>query len=209
MEAPEHKGEEVTKSMVITYKCPNCGGAMEFDGQSGKLHCSQCGTEMTVEEMEKLSADSQGDTEGQDTDQSWEENPLGEDCYHRAEADEEEQTVNMQVYHCPNCGAELMTDENTAAVICSFCGSPGLIADRMSGVRRPKAVLPFKITRDEAVKRFLKWTKHGLLTPKEFTSKNTLEKIRIGIIHNTLLKTTLHQGITNFFGHTFCESMTA
>lgn len=46
-------------------------------------------------------------------------------------------------------------------------------------------------------------------TSKVCMLKNTLEKIRIGIIHNTLLKTTLHQGITNFFGHTFCESMTA
>ena len=165
--------------MVITYKCPNCGGAMEFDGSSGKLRCGQCGTELTVEEMERLTG---GTPEGgsrsgdEDTDEDWDASPLGEDSYQRAEQDEE-QTVNMRVYHCPNCGAELMTDENTAAVICSFCGSPGLIADRMSGVRRPRAVLPFRITRKEAEQRFLKWTKHGLLTPKEFTSKNTLEKI--------------------------------
>lgn len=46
-------------------------------------------------------------------------------------------------------------------------------------------------------------------TSKVCMLKNTLEKIRIGIIHNTLLKTTLHQGITNFLRHTFCKNMTA
>ena len=45
--------------------------------------------------------------------------------------------------------------------------------------------------------------------PEVYMLKNTLEKIRIGIIHNTLLKTTLHQGITNFLRHTFCKNMTA
>lgn len=157
--------------MVVTYKCPQCGAAMEFDGQSGQLHCDSCGAGMSVEEYKKRF----GETAGADTDPE-EDGPLGEDSYVRAR-EEEAQTVRLQVYRCPSCGAELVTDEHTAAVICSFCGNPGLLADRMDGVRRPKAVLPFKITREQAVERFLKWTKHGLLTPSEFTSKNTLEKI--------------------------------
>lgn len=157
--------------MVVTYKCPQCGAAMEFDGQSGQLHCGSCGAGMSVEEYKKRF----GETAGADTDPE-EDGPLGEDSYVRAR-EEEAQTVRLQVYRCPSCGAELVTDEHTAAVICSFCGNPGLLADRMDGVRRPKAVLPFKITREQAVERFLKWTKHGLLTPSEFTSKNTLEKI--------------------------------
>ena len=159
--------------MVVTYKCPDCGAAMTFDGESGKLNCDSCGREITVEEYERQYASDSGQTEGGEE----EEAPLGEDTYIRTGSREEEQTVQMQMYHCPSCGAELMTDEHTAAVICSFCGNPGLIADRMSGVVKPKAVLPFRITRDQAVERFLKWTRHGLLTPKEFTSKNTIEKI--------------------------------
>lgn len=159
--------------MVVTYKCPNCGAAMEFDGQSGKLSCDSCGTQMTVEEYERLQGNpgEEGTEDGEE-----DETPLGEDSYIASEEDETA-TVRMQMYHCPSCGAELMTDEHTAAVICSFCGNPGLIADRMSGVRQPKAVLPFRITKEQAVERFLKWTKHGLLTPSDFTSQNTLEKI--------------------------------
>ena len=30
----------------------------------------------------------------------------------------------MRSYHCPTCGAELVTDETTAASTCAYCGSP-------------------------------------------------------------------------------------
>jgi len=142
--------------VVVTYKCPGCGAAMEFDGESGKLSCESCGTQLTVEEYNNI--------------------PLGEDTYTSAEH-EESPTIQVQIFKCPSCGAELMTDEHTAATICSYCGNPGLIPDRMAGVHSPKAVLPFRITKEQAVDRFLKWTRHGLLTPSDFTSKNTLEKI--------------------------------
>lgn len=148
--------------MVVTYKCPGCGAVMEFDGQSGKLACASCGTQMTVEEHQQS--------------QAFNETPLGEDTYTQAEQTEEE-TIQVQIFKCPSCGAELMTDEHTVATICSYCGNPGLIPDRVSGVRSPRAVLPFRITKEQAVEHFLKWTRHGLLTPSDFTSQNTLEKI--------------------------------
>lgn len=146
------------RQVVITYKCPNCGAAMAFDGKTGKLSCGSCGTLLTVEEYEKSHGmDGSG---GQDQ-EDW------------ADGD----TISMHMYHCPSCGAELMADENTAALICTFCGNPGLISDRMSGVAKPKLVLPFRITKEQAVERFLKWTRHGLLTPGDFTSEQTIEKI--------------------------------
>lgn len=36
--------------MPITYKCPNCGAAMEFDAESQTLACGQCDTRISVEE---------------------------------------------------------------------------------------------------------------------------------------------------------------
>lgn len=153
--------------MVITYKCPNCGGAMAFDGKTGKLLCENCRTLLSVEEYER----SQGQQE------AYERQEQQEQWRQEAEPDADSDTISMRIYHCPSCGAELMTDENTAALLCTFCGNPGLISDRMSGVRKPKLVLPFRITREQAVERFLKWTKHGLLTPGDFTSAQTIEKI--------------------------------
>ena len=127
--------------MVVTYKCPGCGAAMAFDGESGKLSCESCGNQLTVEEYNNI--------------------PLGEDTYTHEEHGKA-QTIQVQIFKCPSCGAELMTDEHTVATICTYCGNPGLISDRVAGVHSPKAVLPFRITKEQAVERFLKWTRHGL-----------------------------------------------
>lgn len=161
--------------MVVTYKCPGCGAAMEFDGQSGKLSCASCGTQLTVEEYQQQMS-VPGNQNAQEPTEEFETTPLGEDSYTSADHGEAP-TIQVQIFRCPSCGAELMTDEHTVATVCTYCGNPGLISDRVAGVHSPKAVLPFRITKEQAVERFLKWTRHGLLTPSDFTSRNTLEKI--------------------------------
>ncbi len=168
--------------MVITYKCPGCGAAMEYDAATGKLVCAHCGTQMTVEEherWEKQTGTTQGTSAGTDEDEGeFDEAPLGDDTYTRAEhTADDDRTIHMRVYHCPSCGAELMTDENTAATICSFCGNPGLIADRMSGVRQPKSLIPFTLTKDEAKERLRSWAGKNRLAPRDFSHESTLEKV--------------------------------
>lgn len=142
--------------MAITYKCPSCGAAMGFDGDTGTLHCEYCGTKVPVEEMEQT---------------------LEKEEYETLEPEGEAETEEFKVYHCSSCGAEMLAEKNTTATICSFCGAPGLLEDRLSGERRPESVLPFKVTREEAVEKFRGWTKKGLLSPKDFRSENTIEKI--------------------------------
>ena len=144
--------------MTVSYKCPSCGAAMEFDPETGKLDCGHCGYETTVEEMTK--------------------NPQQEESFEEAEdAKEEGETGTFKVYRCPSCGAEMLTDEYTSAAICGFCGMPGLMEDRLSGQLKPTFVLPFKITREDAVDRFRAWTRGNILTPRGFSSSSTLEKI--------------------------------
>ena len=33
---------------MMEYKCPSCGGAMEFDSTTQKMKCPYCDTEMEV-----------------------------------------------------------------------------------------------------------------------------------------------------------------
>ena len=41
-------------SEIKEYKCPACGGAMEFDSASQKMKCPYCDTEISIEEYEAL-----------------------------------------------------------------------------------------------------------------------------------------------------------
>ena len=42
-------------SEIKEYKCPACGGAMEFDSKSQKMKCPYCDTEISVDEYESVS----------------------------------------------------------------------------------------------------------------------------------------------------------
>jgi DNA-directed RNA polymerase subunit RPC12/RpoP len=140
----------------ITYKCPTCGAGMVFDAESGKLKCDYCGQEMSIEELASKTK---------------------QEVKFDSEADKQQEEIQFLQYHCSSCGAEILTDKDTTATMCSFCGSPTLIEDRLIGATRPKQVIPFKITRDKMEEAFHNWTKNGLLTPDDFTSQNTIDKI--------------------------------
>jgi hypothetical protein len=48
--------------------------------------------------------------------------------------------------------------------------------DRITQVK-PASIIPFSVSKEEATQGYMKWCKKGILTPKSFTSQNTIEKI--------------------------------
>lgn len=132
---------------VIAYKCPNCGGEMAFDSESGKLSCQSCGRKDDIEGFS---------------------GSLKQTVFEEDEARE---------YHCTSCGAVLITESETVATSCSFCGSNVVLGDRLAGRLAPDKVIPFAISKQEAQKAFKKWCKNGLLTPSGFMTANRIESI--------------------------------
>ena len=39
---------------MMEYKCPSCGGAMEFDSTTQKMKCPYCDTEMEVAQYQQM-----------------------------------------------------------------------------------------------------------------------------------------------------------
>lgn len=140
--------------MVIQYKCPDCGTDMVFDSATGTLHCGSCGREEQIEGYQK-------------------EYETFESHFHTAAYDDEE----ARQYLCKNCGAVLVTDNHTAATICSFCGSPMILGERISGDYAPTKVIPFSISKEEATKAFQKWCRKLKFSPKEFTKGNRIKEV--------------------------------
>ena len=56
--------ETKTMSATITYKCPNCGGGLQFDPDKQKYACEYCLSEFTQEELERLSPEASADQTG-------------------------------------------------------------------------------------------------------------------------------------------------
>lgn len=168
--------------MVLQYKCPDCGADMSYDADSKLLKCPSCGKTKDIQLMGS-DASMHHDDEGE---HSHDPNGSADDIdevYGDYEEFEEKSTYTnfgeneTQHYVCENCGAELITDSDTTASSCSYCGAPMILGDRLSGKMAPAKVIPFTISKQRAEEAFRKWCKNGLVTPKEFMNANRIKSI--------------------------------
>lgn len=147
---------------VITYKCPNCDGGLVFDPESGSYSCEYCGSKFSQEELSSEN----------------EEKKRPEDAQGEAgEQEEEQQKQTAVAYRCPSCGAEIITDETTAATFCFYCHNPIVLEGKLEGSYLPDGIIPFKITKEEAIEKFHQWILKKKFLPAGFYSKRQIEKM--------------------------------
>ena len=171
--------KSMEKESAINNKCPACSAPIMFNPKLNKWKCEYCNSEFSLEEMQKYNNAS-----------SEENNEKGEDT----------EDLELVSYKCQNCGAEIVADENTAATFCVYCGSVAILKSKLSGKFAPDSIIPFKKTREEAVKAFESLAKGRPLCPKDFTDKKNIEKIK-GVyipfwLHNITVKGELDSKAT-------------
>ena len=152
---------------IQEYKCPCCGGAIEFNSAAQKLKCPYCDTEF---EMDILKAYDEELKKEQSDALDWDTEPGSEW--------QEGETDGMRVYVCPSCGGEIVGDETTAATSCPYCDNPVVMGKQFSGDFKPDYVIPFKYDRDAAKKGMLDHLSGKRLLPKAFKDENHIEEIK-------------------------------
>ncbi len=146
--------------MVVQYKCPDCGADMAFDSTTGTLHCHSCGRSDSVEDMPRQ-------------ENTGEVIPAASDTVDTAAWNAD--TVNQ--YQCQNCGAVLLTDKDTVATTCSFCGAGVILGDRLTGALMPAKVIPFVLSQQQAQEAFRAWCKKRKLAPQGLVTGNRIKSI--------------------------------
>ncbi len=157
---------------VLSYNCRNCGSALRFNAKTQDWTCDYCGSifnksDLVEEETEKA-AGINGTAEGR-----------AEDHHYPAQEELADQEFNARVigYSCPTCGAEIITDETTAATFCFYCHNPAILTHQLSGANRPSKVIPFSFPKKVVTDRFLEWCKKKPLLPDSFKSHHQLEML--------------------------------
>ena len=143
-------------SDTLIYSCPNCGAGLRFDPDSASFKCDFCFSDFTKEDLEKTEAGKKAE-EAFKKDQKF--------CSH------------MKEYSCPSCGADIIADESTAADFCYYCHNPVVLSGRLSGALAPSKIVPFKYSKEEAMKIFEDFAKKKWFVPGDFKSKEHYEKI--------------------------------
>lgn len=86
---------------------------------------------------------------------------------HEILVDEHEgEMIECNIYSCTACGAELAVSDTEASTFCAYCGQPAIVFERVSAIRRPRNIIPFKITREQAEQIVRSRFKKGAFVPK-------------------------------------------
>lgn len=149
------------------YKCPCCGGAIAFDATIQKMKCPYCDTEFELEALKSYdevlaAASEESQMEWESSSQEWQEG----------------ETEGMRVYVCKSCGGSIIGDENTAATSCPYCGNPIVMMGQFSGDLKPDIVIPFKLTKEQAMEAYSRHISGKKLLPKIFKDENKIKELQ-------------------------------
>lgn len=86
-------------------------------------------------------------------------------------------TVTPIMYNCPSCGAQIVTDDTTAASFCYYCHNPIVLEERLRGDFKPDYVIPFQIDKKKAQEIFTQWISKKKYVPDYFYSPSQIESM--------------------------------
>ena len=168
-------------SQIAEQKCPACGAPLRFDPASGMLVCDYCGTKTELPKAKE----SQGKKEtGKEK-----EKPAKAD--NKAEDDEiggfdfdslddlvtDPNAMNLPVYNCVSCGAEVIAPPEQMALTCPYCGNNIVLTQKVTGKLRPDGVIPFRIQAKDLPAAVNNFYKDKKLLPRHFFSESTMGKV--------------------------------
>lgn len=157
---------------IREYKCPACGGAMEFDSSSQKMKCPYCDTEISIEDYEKMIKE-------QEEARQAKEKAASKDSEEN-EGWTQEELNGMVIYSCQSCGGEITADKNTGASTCPYCGNRVVFKGQFEDSLKPDYIIPFKLNKKAAKAAYEKHLENKLFVPSVFKQENHIDEI-VGI----------------------------
>lgn len=157
----------------VSYKCPDCSAPLTFLPGHDKVTCEYCGNEFEIKTIEALfqSQEKRAAREAAAQQAKWDTRKAGSEW-----SDAESAALHTCI--CPSCGAEVVTDHNTMATECCYCGNPTMIPKNFGGMLKPDYIIPFQKTKEDAVAALKAFYKGKLLLPAAFTANNRVESIQ-------------------------------
>ena len=152
--------EAATQAKVRKFPCEGCGADLRWEPGATALKCEYCGFSKTVSASAESVREKNVDAALRaPRDLGW--------------------GAERKVIACKRCGAHTTLDPHVSASSCAFCGTTAVVESPADpNVVRPEGLLPFRITRDSALKSFRSWL-HGLwLRPNDLKSSSRVSSMQ-------------------------------
>lgn len=144
------------------FSCRQCGAKLVFQPGTQTQKCEYCGFENPIPQSE-------ADIVEEDF------------CAQLLALSEKEPTTESLLVKCEACGVDVTLPPNITTDLCPFCGSTIVASGISKKTIRPKALLPFRITKGEAVAAFQRWLSNLWFAPEALKHFAQLEKGMQGI----------------------------
>lgn len=157
-------------------RCPNCTAQLEFDAESQSVKCDYCGSIFNPKELELNLKKAEENTVEETT---------------------TEGTYEGKSYACSQCGATLLTFDETAITFCSYCGSQAMIESKLIKRNNPQYIIPFKKTKEECIAAYKNKLAKSVFVPDYMKSDIVVSKFRGIYIPYCIYKLSYHDVCTN------------
>ncbi len=133
--------------------CKNCGGTLVFNPEKNRMFCKMCGAFFNVSDidikdreiLEKQKAVS------------------AQKIYGSNDSD----LMDCNIYTCNHCGGEIVVNDTEVSTYCIYCGNPAVVFSRVAKHRRPEFILPFSVSKQNAIDIMRARLSDAFFVPKE------------------------------------------
>ncbi len=150
------KGFLIERDDDMILSCKNCGARIVYDPKINRMRCDYCDSTFDVSEYQVKPG-------------YHEEGPVLESEIYGGDQED----MECQIYRCSACGAEISVNSVEASTFCVYCGSPNVVFSRVAKVKKPKKILPFMITKQQAEMLIRKKLNSGFFIPDEIKNFHT------------------------------------
>jgi LSD1 subclass zinc finger protein len=149
-------------SAEVRFPCKQCGGSLRFEPGTTSLKCPYCST---INEIDTRDA-------------------VVQELDYRAYLKKLQSAAPIDTIlsvKCDSCAADIDPPKNQTSFACPFCGTNIVAKARECSVIKPNAVLPFKMTRDQATTSFREWIHSRWFAPNKLKRQALLDASLQGI----------------------------
>lgn len=152
---------------AIQFPCAQCGAKLLWEPGAEALRCEHCGH---TNPPPAVAADAKADATAEIDLLSTLES-LASQADH----------LDAIVCHCTSCGAEVTMRANVTSQACAFCGTPVVARGLSKKLIRPRAMLPFKVARQQATDAFSAWLASLWFAPSDLKGLAAVDGRLLGL----------------------------
>lgn len=130
------------------FPCGQCGAKLAYAIGTHHLRCEYCGFENPIPQSEEEIAELDFHA-------------------HVRQLESTSETEERLVVKCDACAAEVPPPPNVTSLACPFCGSNIVATARTTRFLKPRSLLPFRITRQQADEAFRNWLRRLWFAPNK------------------------------------------